>query len=354
MDSENAPATRDSADSPPIPEANLRARDFTRAGLTEVLHRLPTEAALICRYYFGWCEADGTPARRRGSRALQATMVMLAAEATGEDPEPAAPGAVAIELAHNFTCLHDDIADGDDVRRGRPTAWKEFGTGPTLVAGDALLNEAIRVLAASSNPSAAIDAFTEGMSAVFHAWFGEPAMDRARPQDIRLDDYLEVCEGKGGALLGTAAVLGTVLVNKPTRYAQPLSQAARYAGTAWQAVNDLENIWGDADLVGKPGFQDLRTRKNTLPVITAVQSDHPDTPYLLELLNRPSRCEADLTRIAELLEVCGGRSATENIAHTYLEQAQSTLRRLDLPDFVHESLASLLHFTVTRCPLPIQ
>ncbi|MGW7531139.1 polyprenyl synthetase family protein [Amycolatopsis sp. NPDC054798] len=347
---ENATGETEPAGPPPLPDVNHRARDYTREGLEDVLDGLHPDAARICRYYFGWCEADGSPAQRRGSRTLQATMVMLAAEAAGADPLLAKPGAVAMELAHNFTCLHDDIADGDDVRRDRPTAWVAFGTGPALVAGDALLNEAVRTLASVPGPAAltAITVFTDGIANLIRAWFGEPAFDRARPQDVALDDYLSVCEGKGGALLGTAATLGTVLAGKPPEDADGLRQAAHYAGIAWQAVNDLENIWGDAALVGKPGFQDLRTRKNTLPVIAATQSGHPETGRLVELLEQPARSEADLTRIAELLDICGGRSAAESTAREYLERAQSTLDDIGLPAKIHHDLSGLMHFAVTR------
>ncbi len=339
------------ASSPPrLPDVIHRARDYVRKGLEDALARMHPDLARISGYYFGWNNADGTPTKRRGSRCLQATMVMLAAEATGEDPAQAVPGAVAVELTHNFSLLHDDIADGDEVRRDRPTAWVAFGTGPTLVAGDSLLNEALRALATAKHSGIAITAFTDGVAHMIHAWAGEPSFDRTAPQDIDLDTYLDCCRGKGGALLGTGAVLGTVLCGKPAQDGETLRRAAHHAGIAWQAVNDLENIWGDTALVGKPGFQDLRLRKNTLPVITALQCGHPRTRELQDLLARPEQSDDDLQTVADLLQELGGKTVTEHVAHTHLDQALKTLDELSLPAAAHDDLAELLQFTVTRLP----
>lgn len=335
---------------PPLPDVIHRAREFARGGLEEVLDRIQPDLARICGYYFGWNDADGKPAARRGSRCLQAAMAMLAAQATGEDPAAAVPGAVAVELTHNFSLLHDDIADGDEIRRDRPTAWVAFGVGPTIVAGDALLNEAVRVLAAAPGSGAAVTAFCDGVAHMIEAWASEPAFDRTSPEKIDLAAYLDCCRGKGGALLGTAAILGTVLCGKPAHEGEPLRLAAHHAGTAWQAVNDLENIWGNAALVGKPGFQDLRLRKHTLPVITAMQSGHPKVPRLRSLLERPPSGEPELRAIAELLEDLGGKTATEQVAEHHLELAMSALENLDVPSQVRLDLADLLQFTVTRRP----
>ncbi|WP_030019072.1 polyprenyl synthetase family protein [Streptomyces monomycini] len=344
--------TPDAAAPPPLPDVILHAREFARRGLEEALARLHPDLARICGYYFGWNDAEGTATNRRGSRTLQAAMVMLAARATGQDEAAAAPGAAAVELTHNFSLLHDDIADGDEIRRDRPTAWVAFGTGPTLVAGDALFNEAVRLLAATQAATTAVRVFTDGVAHMIHAWASEPAFDRTDPLDISLDAYLECCRGKGGALLGTGAVLGTVLCGKPAQDGDLLRRAAHHAGTAWQAVNDLENIWGNAALVGKPGFQDLRLRKHTLPVITAMQSQHPHTRHLRQLLAQPAPDDNALQTTADLLEELGGKAATERVAQHHLTQALATLDEASLPKAVHEDLAELLQFTVTRRPSP--
>lgn len=333
---------------PPVVE---RARAYCRAGLQDAVEQLPSMLARICGYCLGWCEADGTPIASRGSRTLQASMVMLAADATGTDPASAVPGAVAVELIHNFSILHDDIIDGDQVRRDRPTAWTVYGIGPTLAAGDALMVKAFQtLLAVPSVGSAAAELLATAVNRMIATIDSEAEFDRRPAADIRIVDYLATCEGKGGALLGVGAVLGTMLCGMPEREGHGLRQAAHYAGTAWQAMNDLENIWGNTALVGKPGFQDLRQHKHTLPVIAALQSGHPTVTSLEALLHKEPMTADDLQQAADLIETAGGKAFAEKIARDYLDRALSTLDTLMLPDFVRHETAELLEFAVTRTP----
>lgn len=338
---------------PPLPDIVLRARDYARAGLEAAVDRLQPDLARICRYYFGWADVEGTPTNSRGSRCLQASMVLVAAEATGTDPGAAVAGAVAMELLHNYTLLHDDIIDGDTIRRERPTGWVAYGVGPALLAGDALYAEAFRTLLGGARPDTAATAATvlaESLARLTVDWSSEPVFDRADPATIDIADYLRMCEGKGGALLGCGAILGTVLCGGTPADGRALLQAAHYAGTGWQAMNDLENIWGDASLVGKPGFSDLRAHKNTLPVIAAMRSGHAATAELSTLLTREELDEADLHQAAELIDAAGGRTFTESVAHEYRDRALATLDEARLSERVHRDAADLLDFTVTRKP----
>ncbi|MFF4696449.1 polyprenyl synthetase family protein [Streptomyces chattanoogensis] len=338
--------------SAPVPAVIERARTFTRPALEQAVSRLHPDLARVCGYYFGWCDAEGTPTHGRGSRSLQACMVMLAAEASGEDPQVALPGAVAVELLHNFTLLHDDIIDGDTIRRGRPAAWVTFGTGTSLLAADALWAAALSALIEVPGTAgrAAARALNTSMGVIINAVAGEAVFDRTPAAEIDVDAYLAICETKGGELLGTAATIGTLLAGGPADQARSLREAARHAGAAWQATNDLENIWGNVALVGKPGFQDLRQRKHTLPVIAALQSEHPSSRALRGLLDRKELDKADLTLAADLIEEAGGRAFTERVAHDRLSRALDTLAVMSLPDTVHQNLATLLDFTVTRRP----
>jgi geranylgeranyl diphosphate synthase type I len=107
--------------------------------LCAAVDRLPPATRQTAGYHLGWREVDGTPSERVGGKALRPTLCLLTAAATGTDPAAALPAAVAVELVHNFSLLHDDIMDGDVRRRHRPTAWMVFGLGPAILAGDALL-----------------------------------------------------------------------------------------------------------------------------------------------------------------------------------------------------------------------
>ncbi|WP_338675819.1 polyprenyl synthetase family protein [Streptomyces sp. SCSIO 30461] len=336
---------------PAVPAVVERARVFVRPALAQAIARFPAGLERAAGYYFGWWDADGSPVAGRGSRSLQACMAMLSAEAAGAEAEVALPGAVAVELIHNFSLLHDDIIDGDDIRRGRPTAWVVYGTGTSLLSGDALWAAAAEGLFAVDGPAGAAAAreLNNALTRMIHAAARECEFDDGPVDSLSIDDYLHVCEGKGGALLGSAAVIGSVLAGAPAAQAEVLREAAHRAGTAWQAANDLENIWGDTVLVGKPGFQDLRSRKRTLPVIAALQSGHPASDELACLL-KGDLDEDGLARAASLIDAAGGRAYAQEVARSHLAQAVALLDGAALPPAVHEDLVDLLDFAVTRRP----
>lgn len=340
------------ASPPPVPRVVERAREYCRAALEDAVGRLTPDLARICGYHLGWCHPDGAATARRGSRSMQAAMVMLAAEATGADPALARPGAVAVELIHNYALIHDDIIDDDQIRRDRPTAWVVFGTGPAVVAGNALCTAAFEALLAVEGPTGHLAArvLTSDLTSMIDGWASEWAFDRMDPRQVRMEDYLTLSENKTAAMLGAAPVLGTVLCGKPQQEARSLRQAARLTGLAWQAMNDVESIWADPALTGKPAFQDLRDHKNTLPVIAAMQSGHAQVATLATLLRKESLTEDDLHQAAESIEASGGRAFAERIANENLGHALAIVDGLALSRSLRDELAELLEFAVTRTP----
>ena len=111
---------------------------------------MPNETRHVCGYHLGFGTSAVNPGGVGQSSASgpgAPALVLLCAEAVGGSGLTAVPAAVAVELVHNFSLLHDDVLDRDAARRGRPTAWAAFGSGPAIMAGDALLSLAYRVLA---------------------------------------------------------------------------------------------------------------------------------------------------------------------------------------------------------------
>ncbi|GAA4011016.1 hypothetical protein GCM10022232_60270 [Streptomyces plumbiresistens] len=123
--------------------------DLLVPALRSAVAALPAAESRVAAYHRGWAEADGTPVAstpRRG-KAIRPALTLLAAVAVGGDAGDALPGAVAVELVHDFTLLHDDVIDGDAPRRHRPAAWSVFGTPAAVLAGDALLVAAVGAVA---------------------------------------------------------------------------------------------------------------------------------------------------------------------------------------------------------------
>ncbi|NYV78093.1 polyprenyl synthetase family protein, partial [Streptomyces sp. UH6] len=124
--------------------------------LREAVSALPAAESRVAGYHRGWCDAYGVPVTDRAAgKLVRPALTLLSAAAVGADPGAAVPGAVAVEMVHDFTLLHDDVMDGDALRRHRPASWSVFGTSAAVLTGDALLAAALQALAATPQARAA-------------------------------------------------------------------------------------------------------------------------------------------------------------------------------------------------------
>ncbi|MFJ4975791.1 polyprenyl synthetase family protein [Streptomyces coeruleorubidus] len=178
--------------------------DLLNPALRSAVAALPTDESRVAGYHRGWSEADGTPmatVSRRG-KSVRPALVLLSAAAVGGSAELAVPGAVAVELVHDFTLLHDDVIDGDALRRHRPTAWSVFGTPAAVLTGDALLVSALRALANVPHRRAA-EAVKELVTSLWELVEGQSrdvAFEKA--PEVSVAQYLAMAEGKTGSLMG--------------------------------------------------------------------------------------------------------------------------------------------------------
>ena len=114
-----------------------RSRALTTPALRAAVERLAPPMDTVAAYHFGWIDAEGRPTEADSGKAVRPTLALLSAEAAGAAPEAGVPGAVAVELVHNFSLLHDDLMDGDEQRRHRDTVWKVHGPAQAILVGDA-------------------------------------------------------------------------------------------------------------------------------------------------------------------------------------------------------------------------
>jgi geranylgeranyl diphosphate synthase type I len=270
----------------------------------------------LARYHFGWEDGGGS------GKVIRPALVLLTAQAVGARPEPALPAAVAVELVHNFSLLHDDVMDGDVTRRHRATVWKVFGVGPAILAGDALLALAARLLADRPGGQRML------MDAVLDLIGGQSA-DLAFEQrdDVGVAECRTMAAGKTGALLGSAGALGALFGGGGREQIGHLRCFGEEVGLAFQFVDDLLGIWGEPAVTGKPVYSDLRNRKKSLPVVAALSSGTAAGRELAALYRTGEPLpEADLVRAAELVERAGGRAWSQAQADDLLARALSHLR----------------------------
>ncbi|NJC71203.1 polyprenyl synthetase family protein [Planosporangium thailandense] len=316
--------------------------------IKKLLDRLDPHNRLVAAYHLGYCDADGAPATAVG-KGLRPALALLSARAAGEPPGPGVPAAVAVELAHNFSLLHDDVMDHDGVRRHRPTAWAVFGPAAAILAGDALLSLAHESLAEADQPGA-VRAVARLGADVRRLVAGQAAdLDFERRDDVGLDECLAMSADKTGALLSCACALGALLCGAPPALTAGLSRFGSHLGVAFQLVDDLLGIWGDPGRTGKPILSDLRARKKSVPIVHALTSGTAagDAFRMLYAPIRQLR-ESDLELAARLLDEAGSRDWTGKEADRQLGRALDELSGLDLPAAVRSELVDLSYFVTGR------
>ncbi|MFC6012025.1 polyprenyl synthetase family protein [Nocardia lasii] len=322
----------------PATEAGGRFPQALRASV----ETLPESIRHIAGYHFGWWDPAGAPEHADGGKALRPTLVQLAARAVGGDSTCGLPAAVAVELVHNFSLLHDDVMDRDTTRRHRPTTWHVFGIGPAILAGDALVTLAFAGLAGNGRANA--DAATRILSAaVLSLVEGQTAdMEFERRADVGVEECVAMVDRKTGALFGCSGALGALAGDAGPSDIARLQGFGNALGRAFQHADDLLGIWGDPAVHGKPAHSDLRNRKKSLPVVWALRSQTPEARALAELYGRTDDLdEAELAHAAELVEAAGGRDWSRAQIELLHSSAMLALSGLDGDPTAIAGLASL-------------
>jgi geranylgeranyl diphosphate synthase type I len=244
------------------------ALDSLEAALESAVARFDDGSATSeqIRYHFGFVDAG-----RRGKR-LRSRLVLEVAEEEGGRLEDALAPACAVEIVHEFSLIHDDIEDGDRLRRGRETVWSRYGLAHGINAGDALCSVAYLTLLDGSAPSARKLEMNRVLLAAHLAMCGGQGRDIAfeAEQRVTMEDYRAMIGGKTGALFGAACELGALSAGAAAARAAAYARIGRAYGTAFQIEDDVLGTWGDSAKTGKPCGADLAMRKWTFPVVWAL------------------------------------------------------------------------------------
>lgn len=350
---------------PPTPAADTagvialleRGRTLATPVLRAAVDRLASPMDTVAAYHFGWIDAEGRPAAGDGGKAVRPALALLSAEVAGQAPEVGVPGAVAVELVHNFSLLHDDLMDGDEQRRHRDTVWKVHGPAQAILVGDALFALAGEILLELGTVEAG--RATRRLTSATRKLIDGQAQDISyeHRERVTVAECLEMEGNKTGALLACAASIGAVLGGADDRTADTLERYGYHLGLAFQAVDDLLGIWGDPDATGKQTWSDLRQRKKSLPVVAALDAGGEASERLARLLAADAKKteaefadfdEEEFAARAELIEQAGGRDWTSQEARRQHATAVAALDQVDMEDRVRAQLVALADFVVVR------
>lgn len=258
-----------------------------------------------------------------GGKRVRPMTTLLTAVACGGHAERALPFAAAAELVHSATLLHDDVIDEGQERRGRPASRVLFGNLVSVLAGDLLLTRAIELVDAAGVPDVMRD-----LLATLHALIaGEVAQMQARDrEDLGIEGYLAIAEGKTGSLFGFACRAGARSAGAPADRVAGVGRLGEHVGIAFQVVDDVLDLDGDPERVGKRLGADLAEGKTTLPLAYALAED---ATRLRVLLPAARAGDLDAARaVASLPVVRRGCARGREYAAARSDSALAELERL--------------------------
>ncbi|MFQ6090809.1 MAG: polyprenyl synthetase family protein [Candidatus Bipolaricaulia bacterium] len=311
-------------------------------------HKLPLYQMI--RYHLGFEDRDGGNIDHYAGKALRPSLLLFAHEALGGELREALPAAVAVELTHSFSLVHDDIQDRDLERHGHPAVWQLFGVGQAINAGDAL-----RELAALSMlelqgrfpPEVILGALQLLDRATLEMIEGQYLdLGFEAQSKVTIQDYLEMIERKTGALLGAALEIGAKLAGGDQQVIQSFKNCGRRFGLCFQIRDDILGIWGDRSRTGKSTTTDILRRKKSLPIVYLLNS--PQGAELRPIYQKAALDKGDLRSVMEMLDEAGAREWSEGIAEEHCRQALAELKGMELPRWAGELLEELAQFLLTR------
>ena len=303
------------------------------------------ELGEMLRYHMGW-EPDVPGSASKGKR-LRPLITLLATGGFNEYPPASMPAAIAVELLHNFTLIHDDIEDQSPLRHGRPTLWQRYGTAQAVNAGDALFSIAqlsMLNLAETSSQMVALDALREFNHSYLHLAQGQYLdISFEDKTDVAIPTYMEMVAGKTGALIAFAASLGARVTGQTLTEHHKLAEYGHYLGLAFQIQDDILGIWGDPTITGKSAASDILTRKKSLPNLIGLA----ECPEFRSLWQKETLADDEVLKMAGLLENCGVREKVNQQSEELTQLALQSLKTVfpkknDYSEALSELAGSLL------------
>jgi len=251
-------------------------------------------------------------------------LVHLAGRANNADPDSLMKIALAVELLHNFTLVHDDIMDNDNMRHGQAAVHSKWDESTAILAGDGINAIAQILLSGIQDRSNAICRFFN--QATLEVCEGQ-ALDKEFENDLSIteDQYLEMIEKKTGSLLGACAALSATLVGADQEVINYFDQFGRALGNGFQIHDDLLEIYGNPNEMGKSLGSDIAEGKQTMMVIKARNLFGKEWG---EIIGDPNRIDF-MDKIRSFFTENGIENETKGLAQTYFDLARNSLEKID-------------------------
>ena len=265
-----------------------------------------------------------------GGKRVRPQLAMIACELFGGNVEEVAPAAMALEVFHNFTLLHDDVMDHAEVRRGRPTVHVKWNANTAILSGDQMLIEAYKLL--SNVPARVLPQVLQ----LFNKMATEICegqqydVDFEQQDQVEITDYLMMIRLKTAVLLATALQMGSMIAGAGIEHQHALYEFGIHIGLAFQIQDDILDVWGNPATFGKAVGGDISCNKKTFVQLTAMQmANQEQQKQLQDWYSQVLDDNAEkIAAVTAIYNEIGVRSACEKVVNEYTTRALEMLQAL--------------------------
>ncbi|MEX0772104.1 MAG: polyprenyl synthetase family protein [Balneolales bacterium] len=273
---------------------------------------------------------------QNGGKRLRPQLVLLGSLICGGNTKAAVPAALAVELLHNFTLIHDDIMDSADTRRNQPSVFKKWDSNTAILSGDVLYAHSFEQLEYYGKDAR----YSKEQYLVIHQTFREAVvkvcqgqaldMEFESRETVSLDDYLEMINAKTAALLSCALKLGALVALAPQNQVDSASSLGYHAGIAFQVQDDMLDAVGDATKFGKKIGGDIRKGKKTWLTIAALNKASTKQKNMLRsVLKKDNPSRSDIEGIISLYYELHVIEGAQEAINAHYEKAQACLQQFE-------------------------
>ncbi len=285
-----------------------------------------------------------------GGKRLRPFMVVKSCQILGGRNSDAMPAAGAVEMIHNFTLVHDDIMDNDDMRHGVPTTHKKFGLPVAILAGDVLFSKAYQVLSKTNLPSKSTTELVSRLAkACVNVCEGQ-LLDIGMAEGKTIptqSQYIVMVSKKTAALFDVSCAMGAICAKANRKDITNLSSFGKNLGIAFQITDDLIGVLGDPKVTKKPVGNDLREGKKSLPILLAIKkAKRKNKKIILHAFGNQKAKKKEIEQAVMVIKSLGIEKTVRDQALGYAEKAKKSLNSYSGTS--KKELISLLDFVVKR------
>ena len=261
-----------------------------------------------------------------GGKRVRPQLAMIASQLFGGKDEDVLPAALALEVFHNFTLLHDDVMDKADVRRGRPTVHVKWNENTAILSGDQMLIEAYKLLSgvpADKLPKV-LQLFNKMATEICEGQ--QYDVDFESQEHVTIDEYLKMIRLKTSVLLANALQTGAYIAGADEQAQEALYQFGIHIGLAFQIQDDILDVWGTPETFGKAVGGDISCNKKTFVYLEAKrrEGERLEKWYSQVLEDNTEKIAA----VKEIFEQLGVRAVCEKVVEDYTQKALALLDQL--------------------------